>query len=515
MYDLSVEGTHSFVADGVVVHNCVYQEQVMQIATDIAGFTMAEADGLRKAVGKKKLDLMMSMEAQFKAGGVEGGYEEVLMKGLWEMIVKFAEYGFNKSHTVAYGVVSYQTAWLKTHYPVEYMAALLTSVKNNKDTKPIYLNECRRMGIPVLPPDVNESGSDFTPRGDEVLFGLSAVRGVGDGLVGEIVEARDREGRFTDFRDFCDKVDGGVLNKRTIENLILAGAFTGLGHTRRGLLEAYEPIVDAALTRKKAEAAGQFSLFDGGLGDSAEDDVELDDGVEITDAEFDKARLLKFEREMLGLYVSDHPLFGTERLLGTYTDAACADLREKDDGAAVTIGGVLTGLTKKFTKKGDTYLVATLEDLSGSVEVVFWPATYRAAHEALVEDAVLVVTGRLEIRDESVKMTANRVSAPDLSEVLGAPVVVRFAAEQCTPAAVQRLKDILAQHEGHVPVHLHVDDTQGGTKVFRLGDAHRVDRDSGLFGEIKAAFGPDAIQHSAGDRTFGTDEDEPRWRRPT
>ena len=514
VYDLTVDGIHSFVADGVVVHNCVYQEQVMKIATDVAGFTMADADGLRKAVGKKKLDLMMSMETQFKEGGTEKGYEAGLMKGLWDMIVKFAEYGFNKSHTVAYGVVSYQTAWLKTHYPVEYMAALLTSVKNNKDTKPIYLNECRRMGIPVLPPNVNESESDFTPRGDEILFGLAAVRGVGDGLVGDIVEARERQGKFTDFRDFCDKVDAGVLNKRTIENLILAGAFTELGHTRKGLLEAYEPIVEAALARKKAEAAGQFSLFDGALGDADDEGVELDDGVEITDTEFDKQRLLKFEREMLGLYVSDHPLFGAERLLESYVDSSCADLREKEDGAGVTIAGVLTGLTKKFTKKGDTYLIATLEDLSGSVEVVFWPATYRAAHEALVEDAVLVVTGRLEVRDEAVKMTANKVSAPDLSEVLGAPVVVRFAAEQCTAAAVQRLKEILSHHEGHVPVHLQVDDGAGGSRVYRLGDDHRVSRQSGLYGEVKAAFGPDAITEQGGVRTFGSDEDEPRWRRP-
>ncbi|MBW3619349.1 MAG: DNA polymerase III subunit alpha [Actinobacteria bacterium] len=492
----------------------VYQEQVMQIATDLAGFTMAEADGLRKAVGKKKIDLMMSMKDQFIGGGVERGYEQALMSGLWDMIVKFAEYGFNKSHTVAYGVVAYQTAWLKTHYPVEYMAALLTSVKNNKDTKPIYLNECRRMGIPVLPPNVNESESDFTPRGDEILFGLAAVRGVGDGIVGLIVEARERAGKFVDFRDFCEKVDAGVLNKKTIENLALAGAFAEMGHTRKGLLEAYEPIVDAALARKKAEAAGQFSLFDGGMAGDADDTVDLDDGVEITDGEFDKQRLLKFEREMLGLYVSDHPLFGTERLLESYTDSSCAGLREKDDGAGVTIAGVLTGLTKKFTKKGDTYLVATVEDLTGSVEVVFWPATYRAAHEALEEDAVLVVTGRLEVRDEAVKLSANKVSTPDLSEVRGAPVVVRFDQAQCTAEAIQRLRGVLAAHPGHVPVHLVVQWDDGGEKTFRLGDGFRVARSSGLHGEIKAAFGPDAVRDDTGTRTFGADEAEPRFRRP-
>ena len=489
----------------------VYQEQVMKIATDLCGFSMAEADALRKAVGKKKRDLMEAQKEKFLAGGVDNGYDKSFVAGLWDLIEKFAEYGFNKSHTVAYGVVSYQTAWLKAHYPVEYMAALLTSVKNHKDNKPLYLNECRRMGIPVLPPDVNESGSDFTPRGDEILFGLSAVRGVGEGIVAEIVKARTEHGKFVDFRDFCDKVEPGVLNKRTLENLILAGAFAPLGHTRKGLWETYEPIVEAALTRKKAEAAGQFSLFDGGGEQDA--GLELDDGPEIGTEEFDKARLLKNEREMLGLYVSDHPLFGCERELERLTDTTCAGLREKDDGAGVTVAGVLTSLTKKFTKKGDTYLVATLEDLSGNVEVVFWPNTYRAAHEVLEEDAVLVVTGRVESRDESVKLTANKVSKPDLSDALGAPVVVTFATDQCTPVAVERLREVLSGHPGSVPVHLRLLRDDGFVRTYQLGDDLRVERRAGLYGEIKAAFGPDSVDDESGEKTFGSDNDEPRWRR--
>jgi DNA polymerase III subunit alpha len=488
----------------------VYQEQVMQIATDLCGFTMAEADALRKAVGKKKRELMEAQKERFVAGGLANGYERSFMTNLWGLIEKFAEYGFNKSHTVAYGVVSYQTAYLKAHYPVEYMAALLTSVKNHKDLKPLYLNECRRMGIPVLPPDINESGADFTPRGDEILFGLAAVRGVGEGIVEQIVAARTAKGRFEDFPDFCAKVDGGVLNKRTLENLILAGAFATLGHPRRGLVAGFEPIVDAALTRKRAEAAGQFSLFDGGPTDEG---VVLEDAVVIAPEEFDKTQLLRHEREMLGLYVSDHPLIGTERVLEQHADATCADLRERRDGEAVTVGGVLSGLTKKFTRKGDTYLVATLEDLSGSVEVVFWPATYRAAHEVLLEDAVLVVTGRLEVRDEAVKLTANKVARPDLSEALGAPVVVAFAAEQCTSDAVRRLRDVLVGHPGVVPVHLCVTQPDGATRTYRLADRLRVERRAGLFGELKSTFGPQAVVAELGDRVYGSEDDEPRWRR--
>ncbi len=492
----------------------VYQEQVMRIATDLSGFSMAEADALRKAVGKKKRDLMEAQKDQLISGGVANGYDKPFMVGLWGLIEKFAEYGFNKAHTVAYGVVSYQTAWLKTHYPVEYMAALLTSVKNHKDNKPLYLNECRRMGIPVLPPDVNESGSDFTPRGEEVLFGLSAVRGVGEGIVASIVEARTAKGRFEDFVDFCAKVDASVLNKKTLDSLILAGAFADMGHTRKGLLSTYEAIVDAALTRKRAEAAGQFSLFDGLGGDpQAAGELGLEVAPEIPDGEYDKAQLLRFEREMLGLYVSDHPLFGTEKVLESYTDATCASLREREDGASVVIAGVLTGLTKKFTRKGDTYLVATVEDLTGQVEVVFWPGTYRAAHEVLTEDAVLVVTGRLEVRDEAVKMTANKVAVPDLSEALGAPIVVSFAAEQCTADAVRRLKEVLGSHAGVVPVHLQVVAPDGSRRLYQLGDDHRVERRPGLFGELKSAFGPEAVDGEVGERTYADERDEPAWRR--
>ncbi|MEX2328281.1 MAG: DNA polymerase III subunit alpha [Nitriliruptoraceae bacterium] len=485
----------------------VYQEQVMKIATDLSGFSLAEADALRKAVGKKDRDLMGAQREQFVAGALERGYERGFVDNLWGLIERFAEYGFNKSHTVAYGVVSYQTAWLKAHYPVEYMAALLSSVKNNKDSKPLYLNECRRMGIAVLPPDVNESGADFTPRGDEIRFGLTAVRGVGEGIVEQIVEARTRAGRFENFSDFCAKVDGQVLNRRTLENLILAGAFCSLGHTRRGLLEGFEPIVDAAVARKRAEAAGQFSLFesidDPTTGDDGLADVVLDD-----DTEFDKDQLLRLEREMLGLYVSDHPLFGVERILAEHVDTPCVELGDRDDGAHVTVGGVLTSLTKKFTRKGDTYLVAKLEDLTGAVEVVFWPSTFRVAHEVLAEDTVLIIDGRLEVRDGTAKLAANRVTAPDLSEALGAPVVVTFDAAQCTTDAVRRLKTILGDHPGSVAVRLHVVHQDGTQRRYQLDHTLRVERRGGLFGSLKEAFGPDAVQDGSGPRTFATPERE-------
>jgi DNA polymerase III subunit alpha len=469
----------------------VYQEQVMQIATDLCGFSMAEADALRKAVGRKQRDLMEAQKDKFLSGGQERGYAARFLRGLWGLIEKFAEYGFNKSHTVAYGVVSYQTAWMKAHHPVEYMAALLTSVKNNKDLKPLYLNECRRLGIPVLLPDVNESEADFTPRGERIRFGLSAVRGVGEGVVERIVAARREAGRFTSFADFCAKVDASVLNKSVLENLILAGAFTSLDHPRRGLLEVYDAFVTDAMGRKRAEAAGQFSLFDDGpVGDQG---PALDASAVIPAHEFPKDELLRREREMLGLYVSDHPLIGTERVLEPLTDATCASLSERGDGTTVTVGGVLGTLVKKFTRKGDTYVVGTLEDLTGPVEVVFWPTIHRAAHEIIAEDAVLVVTGRLEVRDGAVKLAADRVSAPDLTEALGAPVLVTFDARQCTAEAIARLRDVLRGHPGAVPVELRVRDQDGAETSYKLGDDLRVERRDGLFGELKATFGQDVV----------------------
>ncbi|MDX1509931.1 MAG: DNA polymerase III subunit alpha [Nitriliruptorales bacterium] len=478
----------------------VYQEQVMRIAVDLAGYTMGQADSLRKAMGKKKADVMAAQRQSFVDGAVGRGLPRAKVVELWQHIEKFAEYGFNKSHTCAYGVISYQTAWLKAHYPVEFMSALLTSVKNNKDTKPVYLNECRRLGIPVLPPDVNASNRDFTAVGDEIRFGLSAVRGVGDSVVEAIVSARRAHGAFESFPDFCDKVDAAALNKRVVEALAKAGAFASLGHTRRGVLESFEPIVDAALSRKKAEAAGQYSLFDGG--DVPDPGFDLDNAARhIPDLEFDKGQLLALEQEMLGLYVSDHPLFGVEQALDGLVSHDVQDLRDQSSGATVSVGGVLTGVQKKFTRKGDTYATATLEDLTGGVDVVFWPGTYKEASAAIVEHEVIVVTGRLEVRDEAISVKVSKVVVPDLSEARGEPVVVTFGHGQLTVDAVERLTSVLAAHRGAAPVAVEITEGDGSIKRLQLGDEHRVVRRPGLFAELKATFGPDAVR-DARTRTY-------------
>ena len=326
----------------------IYQESVMRVAQKFAGYSLAEADNLRKAAGKKVREIMAKEREKFVEGCARTGYGREIGTKLFDIIEPFADYAFNKSHSAGYGLVSYQTAWLKANHPVEYMAALLTSVKTNKDRLPLYLHSCRTMGITVLQPDVNDSELDFSPAapgGDgtpqAIRFVLSAVRNVGDQVVAEIVDARKRGGAYTDFADFCKKVDASVLNRRTIESLIKAGAFESLGHPRKGLLLAFEPIVEEALATKRAEAEGQFSLF----GDDGGEAAVLGEAPPIPAAEFERKEKLAAEREMLGLYVSDHPLFGLERLLDELSTTAIGQIAQ---GTATTLGtvtlaGILTG----------------------------------------------------------------------------------------------------------------------------------------------------------------------------
>jgi DNA polymerase III subunit alpha len=489
----------------------VYQEQIITLLQKVAGYTAGEADLVRKAIGKKIEALMRKEEPRFLAGCREKGLSDDQAHTLWRLIQPFAGYSFNRAHAAGYGLVAWQTAYLKAHHPVEYMAALLTSVKDDKDARPKYLGSCRRMGITVLPPDVNESDSDFTPAvggsgerggsggprppvnqsgGDHAIrYGLSAVRNVGEQVVEAIIAARREKGRFTDFFDFCDKVDIGVLNKRVIESLIKAGAFDSLGPPRRGLFEVHEVAVDRVTARKRAEAAGQFSLF-GGLGDGEE--VITEPLPPVGREEWDKSQRLAFEKEMLGQYVSDHPLLGLERVLQAAADTGLSSLTERSDGAIVTVAGILAKLTKKFTRRGETYIVADLEDLDGGAECIFFPQVYTQHQGLLVQDAVVVVKARVDARDETPKLVALEVKPPNLQEPGTAPVVLNLEARACNDGVVARIKHILGSHRGKSPVHLQIRGARS-TMVVRLGDEFRVDPRNGLYAEIKAELGPDAL----------------------
>jgi DNA polymerase III subunit alpha len=470
----------------------VYQEQVMAIAQKVAGYTLGAADLLRRAMGKKKKEILDKEFVPFSGGMKENGYSDGAIKTLWDILVPFSDYAFNKAHSAAYGLVSYWTAYLKANYRAEYMAGLLTSTRDDKDKSAIYLNECRRMGIKVLPPDVNSSDANFTPVGTDIRFGLTAVRNVGANVVASLVATRKAKGSFVDFSDFLRKVDSVVCNKKTVESLIKAGAFDSLGHARRGLLVVHAEAIDACVQTKRAEAVGQFDLF-GSVDDPADAGLAVFDFPVPTD-EWDKTQLLGFEREMLGLYVSDHPLLGVEHILAAAADTAVLALLNggAGDGQIVTVGGILSSVTRKVNKAGSPWASAVLEDLEGSVEVLFFPQTYAQVGIMVAEDAVVVVRARVDHREDVAKLIAMEVSIPDLTEGPRGPVVVSLPAVRCTPPVVERLKEVLAAHPGTTEVQLQLRNGERTTRL-RVSEGLRVTSTPALMGDLKALLGPSCV----------------------
>jgi DNA polymerase-3 subunit alpha len=427
---------------------------------------------------------MKEQEDAFVAGCVDNGHPEKLGRDLFGFIEHFAGYGFNKSHSAAYALVAYQTAWLKAHYPAEYMAALLTAVKRDKDKTAIYLHECRIMGIPVHVPDVNVSESDFVGVDGSIAFGLSAIRNVGEAVVAHIVAERTDNGDFKDFGDFVDRVDVSALNKRTVESLIKGGAFDSLGYTRRGLLEVAHETLDATIARRRAEEMGQYSLFGG------DDDGVESVGVVVADVEWDKKIQLGFEKEMLGLYVSDHPLLGIEKTLETMCSTSVPGMWEMEDKTTATIGGVVGSLNTRYTKAGDPMYFFSFEDLQGSIEVVCFPRTVAEFGPMIREDAVLVITGRVDHRGDDVKMIAQQIQEPrfDADSV----VRLRVPATRMSRSTVEQLRSVLANHPGNAGVFLHMV-SDGDERVIQLGNDHRVEPRTALFAELRELLGPSVV----------------------
>jgi len=464
----------------------VYQEQVMAIAQKVAGFTLGRADLLRKAMGKKNKEILDKEYIPFEAGMKENGFSVGAISRLWEVLIPFSDYAFNRAHSAGYGVVSFWTAYLKANYPTEYMAALLTSVRDDKDKSALYLSECRRMGIKVLPPDVNESDAEYTPRGKDIRFGLAAIRNVGEGVVASVKASRASKGAFTSFGDFLAKVDANVCNKKTIESLIKAGAFDSLNHPRKGLMAIHLEAIDSVIETKRAESIGQFDLFGG---DSISQVAGLD--IEIPTTEWDKSTLLTFEREMLGLYVSDHPLLGVEHVLRSHTDMSISQLLDEGpQDAMVTIGGLITGIQRKVSRQGASWAVVNVEDLEGAIEVLFFSNTYNQYALSLTEDRVVVVRGRFSRTDEQVRFTALEMKMPDISATPTGPLLISLPAAQVTPPIVERMKEILRSHPGKREVHLQVIDQQKSTtlKIDAL-----VTSSPSLSADLKAILGPDCL----------------------
>ena len=470
----------------------IYQESVMRVAQKFAGYSLAQADSLRKACGKKDREIMAKERAGFVEGCTTEGYGEKLGTELFDVIEKFADYAFNKSHSFGYGFVAYQIAYLKANYPVEYLSALLTSVKSKLETAAVYLNECRVMGIEVQVPDINVSESNFTPLPNhdpdsgelgQIVFGLSAVRNVGEGFVARVVEERTANGHYESFYDFVERVDLEALNKRTIESLIKAGAFDSLGHARKGLLQVFEHIVDLTAKRRREHDMGVMSLF----GD-VDDSPTFEERPSIPDIEFDKMPKLAHEKEMLGLYISDHPLLGMEAILRRKADCTVSDLSDMADGSIRKVGGVITNLQRKWTRGGELMAVFELEDLGGSIEVMVFPRTMQEHGPKLADDAIVLIRGRVENRDDMPKFFVQDIEVVE-DRSGSAPVRVKLAPQFQKESYIADLKSILAAHPGDSPVELHL----SGKQVLRLPADYSVNNANGVIAELRVLLGPDAI----------------------
>ena len=469
----------------------IYQEQVMAIAQKVAGFTLGQADIMRRAMGKKKKSELDKQYEGFEAGMKANGFSEEAIKTLWDILVPFSDYAFNKAHSAAYGLIAYWTAYLKAHYPAEYMAALLTSVGDAKDKLAVYLNECRRMGIKVLPPDVVESTRYFAAVGDDIRFGLGAVRNVGANVVDSIVAAR-AEAPFTSFHDFLAKVPVHVANKRTVESLIKAGAFDSLGATRRALMEIHEDATEQAVLDKRREANGEVGFdFDSLWGDDEPQQTQ-----KVPDRpEWTKKDKLAFEREMLGLYVSDHPLAGLEIPLAKHASINIHDLLASDDlsdGDQVTIAGLVTSVQHRVAKSsGNPYGMITVEDFDGEVTVMFMGKTYTEFQSMLQPDSILVVRGRVSRRDDGLNLHAVSCFAPDLGAVdASGPLILQMPEQRATESVVTELANVLERHRGDTEVTLRLH--RGGTaKVFEV--PHPVTVTADLYGELKGLLGPQCL----------------------
>ena len=466
----------------------VYQEQIMRISQKVANYTAGQADGFRKAMGKKKPEVLEKEFVTFEGGMKENGYSDEAIKTLWDTILPFAGYAFNKSHAAGYGLVSFWTAYLKANYTPEYMAALLTSVADKKDKSAIYLADCRHLGIKVLSPDVNQSAYTFQSVGEDIRFGLGAVRNVGEEVVESIIASRQKHGEFKDFSDYLDKIDVVAASKRVTESLIKAGAFDSLGHPRKGLVLVHEEAVDSVISTKKAAAKGQFDLFSG-LGD--EEAASEAFRIDVPDQSWERKHELALERDMLGLYVSGHPLDGFEDALDAQVDTPLTTVlsRELPNKKEVKIGGIISAVDRRVDRNGNTWVIATLEDHHGAqVELLVFAKTYQMVAPQIVEDNIVLVKARVNYKEDRMSLFCEDLRSAELSIGAGAGVPLRLnmRVDQATQENMERLRHVLGQNKGDSDVYLTVVDGEEEVQ-FLLAPEMRVNKSSGLMGALKAS----------------------------
>jgi DNA polymerase-3 subunit alpha len=480
-------------------YGCViYQEQLMEIAKQMAGFSPAEADDLRKAVGKKKRDLMATMKDQFAAGLKESGTDAKVSKDLWSLMEAAADYSFNRSHAACYALIAYRTAWLRANYPAEYMAALISTVMSTKDKVPFFVSRCADMGIEVLPPSVNDSDHGFVVHGKSIRFGLDAVKNVGHAAVQAILDARESGGEFTSLYDFCERVDCRAVNKRAVECLVKCGALDCTGATRKGMLDALPTATSFGQQAQEDSRRGQSSIFDLGDGDAEQTDGQRTQHPPVGLDEFDQRELLALEKETLGTFLSSHPLAESRDALRSRVDCGISELGTKADGSFVTVGGIVSAFKRHKTKRGDDMAFATLDDIEGQVEMLVLGKAYSESVDFLALDATVVVRGRLDHQERGqTKLVVQEVERfePTEDEVARAraarstePIVLRVAAEEFGVSLLDELKTVFQNFPGPAEVMLEME-TRSGKRRLRFGDDYRVKPSAALRAELDAVLG--------------------------
>jgi DNA polymerase III subunit alpha len=483
-------------------YGCViYQEQLMEIAKRMAGFSPAEADDLRKAVGKKKRDLMAQMEGKFFAGLTESGTSPRVARDLWSLMTAAADYSFNRSHAACYALIAYRTAYLKANYPAEYMAAVISSVMSTKDKVPFFVNRCEAMGIDVLPPDVNASHHGFVVSGNSIRFGLDAVKNVGHAAVEAIIAAREQDGEFRSIWDFCERVDARAVNRRATECLVKCGALDSTGATRKGMLEVLGQAQASGQQAQEDSRRGQGSIFD--LGDAIASAPGAPEHRPVPGEEFDQRELLRLEKETLGTFLSAHPLAEVREALESRVDCRLAAVADKQDGAWVTVGGIVTEAKRVRTRSGAYVMFAGLDDLEGRIELFFRDAGADAAN-AVEVDRVVVVRGRVDHKGRGemslVVHEAERFE-PSEDELADArararasaePFVLRIDATAFAPGLIEELKTVFESFPGQSEVLVEMR-TRDGTRRLRFGERYRIAASAALRAELDQLLGPKAL----------------------
>jgi DNA polymerase-3 subunit alpha len=492
----------------------LYQEQLMQIARDIAGFPGPKADTLRAAIGKKKRDLMATLKPEFISGCNASGTSSAVANQLWGLMESAADYSFNRSHAACYALIAYRTAYLKANYPAEYMAALISSVMSTKDKVPFFVSRCEDMQISVLPPDVNQSGHDFVVVEGDIRFGLDAVKNVGYTAVEKILEARAAGGPFTSIWDFCCRVDSRTVNKKAIESLIKCGALDSTGATRKGMLSVLPQAQASGAKAQEDALSGQGSIFDLEPADAASRAPAAAHYPPLPADEFERFELLALEKETLGIFLSSHPLAEVRHILRERTDCSLAEVETKPDGAWVTVGGLITQAKRIRTKSGEPMMFATLDDLEGQVEMLIFNSAYASNESNVGVDRRVIVRGRIDHKDRGeTKLVVQEVEPfePTPEEIeqagaapvdlpaararrpgVGSPVVIKVDARRCDEHLIADLKAVLEHFPGQSEVQLEMTTTSGPRRL-RFGNGYRVSVTGHLRAELDELLGPEAL----------------------